>query len=144
MSNATGAGITKLGKVFSCVHCQQRKIKCDKKEPCTACVKAKTACISRSPAPPKRRKRTSPDASKLPEMVQNMNNFSVQDADIVPGSASPVQDNAKIRSSPEKSREPSPSHLEAGRMIQGSGNTGYIGKCVQSCLMEIVSTTIGY
>jgi len=63
-----------------------------------------------------------------------MSSFSVQDTEIVPESASPPQDSANVASSPAKSREPSPSHLEAGRMIQGSGSTtgpsGYIGKYV--------------
>ncbi|KAL9576276.1 MAG: hypothetical protein Q9212_007235 [Teloschistes hypoglaucus] len=48
-------------QVHSCVICQRRKVKCDRSDPCSNCVKHRVQCEYRSPAPPKRRKRASPD-----------------------------------------------------------------------------------
>ena len=45
----------------SCVICQRRKVKCDRISPCSNCVKHRVDCEFRAPAPPRRRKRQSPD-----------------------------------------------------------------------------------
>jgi hypothetical protein len=42
-------------KPFACLLCRQRKVKCDRNEPCANCVKAKTACSFVPPAPSRRR-----------------------------------------------------------------------------------------
>jgi hypothetical protein len=45
-------------KVFSCIRCFERKVKCDKVKPiCTNCVKSKAECIFRTPPPPRRKKK---------------------------------------------------------------------------------------
>ncbi|RFU32209.1 hypothetical protein B7463_g4122, partial [Scytalidium lignicola] len=43
-------------KILSCVLCAQRKVKCDRKTPCSNCVKAGATCIPTVPNPPRRRK----------------------------------------------------------------------------------------
>ncbi|KAL8715737.1 MAG: hypothetical protein Q9220_000404 [cf. Caloplaca sp. 1 TL-2023] len=48
-------------QLHSCVTCQRRKVKCDRYDPCSNCTKHRATCEFRSPAPPRRRKRTSPD-----------------------------------------------------------------------------------
>ncbi|KAI4169341.1 MAG: hypothetical protein LQ348_007287 [Seirophora lacunosa] len=45
----------------ACVICQRRKVKCDRTDPCLNCVKHRVQCEYRAPAPPRRRKRQSPD-----------------------------------------------------------------------------------
>ena len=44
-------------KPFSCLKCQQRKVKCDRRDPCSTCSKTRVECVFRAPAPPRRRKR---------------------------------------------------------------------------------------
>jgi Fungal Zn(2)-Cys(6) binuclear cluster domain len=44
-------------KIYACVTCVQRKVKCDKLRPCTACSKSQLQCKYRSTPPPQRRKR---------------------------------------------------------------------------------------
>ena len=44
-------------RTHSCVLCQQRKVKCDRNNPCAGCVKASVECVASIPAPPGRRKR---------------------------------------------------------------------------------------
>jgi len=63
MSSATIDPATGLQK-YSCALCKERKIKCDRTEPCVACTKAGVACIFRAPEPPRRRKRRDSDADE--------------------------------------------------------------------------------
>jgi hypothetical protein len=51
------APASKPQRVFSCVLCSQRKVKCDRKSPCGNCVKADAQCISATSAPRQRRLR---------------------------------------------------------------------------------------
>jgi len=63
MSSSTIDPATGLQK-YSCALCKERKIKCDRTEPCVACTKAGVACIFRAPDPPRRRKRRDSDADE--------------------------------------------------------------------------------
>ncbi|KAK7887394.1 hypothetical protein LTR67_009814 [Exophiala xenobiotica] len=44
-------------KAFSCIRCFERKVKCDKQNPCANCVKSKVECVFRIPPAPRRRKK---------------------------------------------------------------------------------------
>jgi hypothetical protein len=48
---------TKSQRVLSCVLCSQRKVKCDRKFPCTNCSKASAQCVPASSVPRQRRRR---------------------------------------------------------------------------------------
>lgn len=61
-ASATADRISK--RILACVLCQQRKVKCDRKFPCSNCLKARVQCVSAAPAPPRRRR-------KLPEIDLN-------------------------------------------------------------------------
>ncbi|PGH02622.1 hypothetical protein GX51_04505 [Blastomyces parvus] len=50
---------------YSCVLCYQRKVKCDRHDPCSACVKAGASCMFRAPPAPRRRKKNSPESALL-------------------------------------------------------------------------------
>ncbi|KAJ3572819.1 hypothetical protein NPX13_g4920 [Xylaria arbuscula] len=52
---------SKPTKILACVHCQYRKIKCDRQQPCSNCIKAKIACKPSTPAPPHKRRRPNQD-----------------------------------------------------------------------------------
>ncbi|KAL8685372.1 MAG: hypothetical protein Q9218_007800 [Villophora microphyllina] len=75
----------------SCAICQRRKVKCDRIDPCTNCIKHRVQCEYRSPAPPRRRKRTSPDPdvhAKLKRYEDILQGYGVKPED-VNGSRSP-------------------------------------------------------
>lgn len=55
--SSTPGASKKPEKAFSCVRCFDRKVKCTKQIPCTACAKAGVECVFRQPAPPRRRKK---------------------------------------------------------------------------------------
>ncbi|KAF2822360.1 hypothetical protein CC86DRAFT_469750 [Ophiobolus disseminans] len=49
----------------SCVTCRRRKVKCDKRQPCSNCVRAKIECIFPGPGRAPRKSRKPPDAELL-------------------------------------------------------------------------------
>lgn len=49
----------------SCVTCRRRKVKCDKKNPCSNCVRAKIDCVFPGPGRAPRKSRKPPDAELL-------------------------------------------------------------------------------
>lgn len=40
---------------YSCVRCSDRKVKCDRQKPCSACVKHNVQCVFRPLQPPRKR-----------------------------------------------------------------------------------------
>ncbi|KAK4940579.1 hypothetical protein LTR10_019338 [Elasticomyces elasticus] len=44
-------------KDYACATCTQRKVKCNRRQPCLACVKSRLPCYYRATPPPQRRKR---------------------------------------------------------------------------------------
>ncbi|KAI4170684.1 MAG: hypothetical protein LQ343_004782 [Gyalolechia ehrenbergii] len=72
----------------SCVVCQRRKVKCDRANPCSNCVRHKVECEFRAPAPPRRRKRQSPDAhihAKLRRYEDILQKYGVKPEDLKSG-----------------------------------------------------------
>lgn len=61
----TSASGTQNLKSHACVLCQRRKVKCDRREPCANCTKARVDCVFRAPTPQRRRPRKSPEAILL-------------------------------------------------------------------------------
>ncbi|CAJ2512382.1 Uu.00g053970.m01.CDS01 [Anthostomella pinea] len=57
----TDSSIVKVTRGHSCVLCQQRKVRCDKRKPCSNCVKAGVDCRIVPPQPPRRRKKRVPE-----------------------------------------------------------------------------------
>lgn len=62
---------------YSCVLCKQRKVRCDRANPCTGCVKAGVNCVPGSRQPYKRRKRVHSQSGSL-----NETDFSAKSRDI--------------------------------------------------------------
>lgn len=50
---------TKPQRVLSCILCQQRKVKCDRKFPCANCVKSRAQCVPATLTQRRRRRRFS-------------------------------------------------------------------------------------
>lgn len=62
---------------YSCVLCKQRKVRCDRGNPCTGCVRAGVSCVPGSRQPYKRRKRVHSQSGSL-----NETEFSARSRDI--------------------------------------------------------------
>jgi hypothetical protein len=65
-----------------CVLCQQRKVKCDRNDPCANCVKARVECVSPTTLPPKRRKKRFPEAELLARLRKYEDHLRSYGADI--------------------------------------------------------------
>jgi Fungal Zn(2)-Cys(6) binuclear cluster domain len=48
---------SKQQRVLACVLCQQRKVKCDRKFPCTNCIKSRAQCVPATKVARQRRRR---------------------------------------------------------------------------------------
>jgi hypothetical protein len=91
-------------KKHPCVLCQQRKVKCDRNDPCGNCVKARVECVSPTTLPPRRRKKRFPEAELLARLRKYEEHLRRYGADVDainsegPTAAPPT--NSAIRASP--------------------------------------------
>ncbi|KAI1280188.1 fungal-specific transcription factor domain-containing protein [Xylaria sp. FL0933] len=132
-------------KILACVHCQYRKIKCDRQQPCSNCIKAKIACKPSIPAPPHKRRRPNQD---LLERLARCEQLLKQYADgNVPGQGeSPAAAAAAIAgpstTSPSSSRpasspavkiesDPTPALKPAGKVITEDGNVRFMDNYIR-------------
>jgi hypothetical protein len=69
-------------KRHPCVLCQQRKVKCDRSDPCANCVKARVECVSPTTLPPRRRKKRFPEAELLARLRKYEDHLRSYGADI--------------------------------------------------------------
>jgi Fungal Zn(2)-Cys(6) binuclear cluster domain len=56
---------SKPQRVLACVRCQQRKVKCDRRFPCSHCTTSRTQCVPSTLTPRTRRKRRFPERELL-------------------------------------------------------------------------------
>ena len=137
----------KSKRLISCVLCQQRKVKCDKKSPCSACTKAGVTCVAATAQPPRRRKRSAPEETLLarlkryeallknhgvdvesggPEDAQSESGDDVDvalpDAPSAEGSKASGQENSKIEG------DKTPWGKESGRLITEQSMSRYLEK----------------
>ena len=68
-------------KKHPCVLCQQRKVKCDRNDPCGNCVKARVECVSTT-LQPRRRKKRFPEAELLARLRKYEEHLRSYGADI--------------------------------------------------------------
>lgn len=125
-------------RAHACVLCQRRKVKCDRRDPCAACTKARADCVFRAPAPPRRRPRKSPEAmllTRLRRYEELLRGFGVKiestssDADVV---ARRVQD-LEIVSDGKTTQNRDPATQMDGKQAQGqmivrNGKARYLEK----------------
>lgn len=69
-------------KVHPCVLCQQRKVKCDRNEPCSNCIKANVECIPAPVLQPRKRKRRFPEAELLERLRRYEHHLRSLGADV--------------------------------------------------------------
>lgn len=65
----SGTSVTKVAmttqRILACVLCQQRKIKCSRRFPCTNCTKIGTDCVPAKRVEPRERRRRFPERELL-------------------------------------------------------------------------------
>lgn len=128
----------------SCVLCQQRKVKCDRKDPCSACSRAHVECIFRAPAPPRRRKRKPLESDLLARLtryeqllptlgvkIDSADERDAMDSDGRMTAATPeriaIDSRRELSRSGSKLNATSPD-VQTKRLIVGEGTTKYFEK----------------
>jgi hypothetical protein len=114
-----------LSKSYSCVVCHKRKVKCDRKDPCSNCERASVECIYRPPPPPRRRKREHDLDENASQSREKSRRHGTDSSHMI---------NNNQRSSVPLHSVQSPHKGQAagsGRMIMKDGKSVYIDKWVQ-------------
>lgn len=60
-TNTPGGSRTSSRPTFSCIRCIDRKVKCDRQQPCTACSKHKVECVFNPVTPSRKRQKRAKD-----------------------------------------------------------------------------------
>ncbi|KAK0709941.1 hypothetical protein B0T26DRAFT_786864 [Lasiosphaeria miniovina] len=68
--SASGHGLQKPQRVLACVLCQQRKIKCNRRFPCSNCTRARIECVPATLAP-RRKRRPPPSERELLDRIRS-------------------------------------------------------------------------
>ncbi|RDL41217.1 uncharacterized protein BP5553_01196 [Venustampulla echinocandica] len=123
-------------KRYSCVLCSQRKVKCDRKDPCLNCVRAGAECIPSNPAPPRRRKRTVEVG--LHERLQRCEDLLKTYGLSIDGeNAGENQDRNQINAVPSENIPPAPApETTHGTMISKPGMTRFVDSHLWSTLLD--------
>lgn len=130
-------------KSHACVLCQKRKVRCDRNDPCSGCVKAQVECVFREPPPPRRRKRK-PEAILLARLKryeeilrENGIDPNVLDGGSEDGAGSIRHDTRVNRVNSAESTPAVPNQFESntkkigpGRLIAKEGRSIYLDKFV--------------
>lgn len=82
----TSSGASPAASKFACVSCFERKVKCDKRNPCTACIRHRVQCVFR-PTKPTRKKRRTAEQALLNERLKRYEAL-LQDKGINPNTES--------------------------------------------------------
>ncbi|KAI1820367.1 fungal-specific transcription factor domain-containing protein [Xylaria intraflava] len=140
-ATAAAASHPKPSKILACVHCQYRKIKCDRRQPCSSCIKAKIACKPSTPAPSHKRRRPNQELlerlARCEQLLQQYADGNVPtQAENVSGAAEPrsaggsgSQPGASFSAKTEVG--PNPVHKPTGRVIQEDGNVRFMDNYIR-------------
>jgi len=120
---------------FSCRLCHQRKVKCDRTEPCGYCSRRQDECVYETPPPPKRRKRGNDEQEEPARPHPKMSNVPTRgiptppQTDAAPTTTTQTPEyrvgstlSDAIRDATKKSVAPD------GRLISDQGRTRYLDK----------------
>jgi len=64
-SNQARGALPKSQRILSCVQCQRRKVRCDRRFPCANCVRAAVDCVAGDSVAPRPRRRRFPERELL-------------------------------------------------------------------------------
>lgn len=143
-------------KAFSCIRCFERKVKCDKENPCSNCVKSRVECVFRTPPAPRRRKKRPQEEILLARLKQcedllRSKGIEVDTSDVPGQSAAPSDPPSHDTSLPSPdtgmtgNRPPSESiffpgaNPKTGQLIVDQGKSRFIENNLWASVSEEVS-----
>lgn len=135
----------------SCIRCHERKVRCSKTVPCSACLRAKLSCHYPGPERTKRRSRRhatgdpnlTPRLERLERLIAKIPKQSSQstdsDHDIISGSKSVSGPSSRPIADTRGRRDASPKASPQGLLLKDGASTRYINEMLFSSVLEKVS-----
>ncbi|KAL2016759.1 hypothetical protein VTK56DRAFT_3107 [Thermocarpiscus australiensis] len=114
-------------RILACVHCQSRKVKCDRNFPCAHCRKANVRCIPSTPAPPRKRRRPNQD---LQERLARCEELLKEYATEKPETAAPRPPQATVYDNPYLKWQP------AGKLVKEDGSMRFMDSPVLGTIYD--------
>jgi hypothetical protein len=126
----------------SCIDCNRRKIRCDKREPCSTCLRAGSSCVYPPPGPRIRRSKktiVSDMSARIESLEKSLAKFRAEETS-VPKIASPAASLASTTQlSPEVSRR-DVNQTSRDEIIVGKGSSSqYFNEVLLSSVIREVS-----
>ena len=126
-------------KLFACTVCKQRKVKCNRSDPCSNCVKAGVACKFVPPASSRRRKRKTTREglhARLSRYERILQSYGAKvDASDVQGGSDDSPGEGEMGFIPEenvsdvaKSESPPGDKLKRAKLVSQRGKSRFIDK----------------
>ena len=143
-------------KAYSCHLCSRRKVKCDKTDPCLNCKRKGVECVFRTPAPPRRRKKTLPEAAllsrlKKAEELLKSHGLTIgakdDDSHMADSQSDDMDMNtfAEGRDSTSHNEKPTvPAMATSGRLIVDEGKSRYVDRSVAYDIDSIIAVLLTY
>lgn len=102
----SSSGTSSMKYTFACVSCSERKVKCNRQSPCSACIRHKVPCTFRAPKPPRRRRKL--NRAELKDERLKRYEVLLQEKGIDPNQST---DNSQAQSRLESSRSRVPQYV---------------------------------
>ena len=133
---------------YSCIRCSDRKVRCDRQNPCGTCIKRNVQCTFRSPPPSRRKERRNRDGTlkdKLERYEALFQRLGV-DADVLPEGSrverDHVDDGSKIAMTDDVLQLPTPAStttnyeraITTSQILHGQERSKFITKYVELLL----------
>ena len=123
--------ITPSARAYSCLRCAQRKVKCDRTDPCANCKKSHVDCVFVVPAPSRRKKRKLPEEDlvtrlKLYEELLKNNGVEFDAYDLPEQTRSSAPDT--IYAVGGHIKKEASQGLQTGELISEHGESRYVDK----------------
>lgn len=121
----------RVAKAFSCIRCFERKVKCDKQNPCANCIKSNVECIFRIPPAPRRKKKRPQDELLLARLKKCEDLLKSKGIDI-DSPQSPTMSTAASTDTPVSIPQPgsgffaSPEGDKSGQLLVDHGRSRFI------------------
>ncbi|KAH6626561.1 fungal-specific transcription factor domain-containing protein [Chaetomium sp. MPI-SDFR-AT-0129] len=115
-------------RILACVLCQNRKIKCDRRFPCSNCTKSGTKCVPSTPAPARKRRRPNQDLQERLARCEEMIRMSIAEKEA---------DKQRVGQPPSGEEQ---QWLPTGKLFNEDGNVRFIDSPVLGVIYDQLRT----
>jgi len=136
-------------KSFSCLTCRQRKVRCDRRYPCSQCVRLEKPCSFVPPVRGKRRRKKRPKEGLHARLKRYEDLLKSYGAKIEPTDDTASLDDASGSEQDVSITDDAASHINGSnesfphsRLVTKDGTSRYFDKCVCRCLLKSIAKSL--